>query len=388
MSAARPRILCVDDERHVLEGLTRVLRREFEVVGVVGGAAGIATLEGDRDFAVVVSDMRMPGVDGTAMLTAARRLLPEATRILLTGFADVRSAVAAVNQGEIFRFLTKPCPPDALATALHQGVAQHRLVTAERELLARTLTGCIQALVDVLGVANPVAFSRATRARRLIAELASLIGFRDRWQMEMAAMLSQVGAVGLAPAVAERLFAGAELSPEEEKLVAGLPGVALTLLGDIPRLEEIRAILTHVNDDYGGRTGQELWGDAIPLGARMLRVVLDFDRLRSGGHDSAASLSRLFARSGAYDPAILSDLGKVLGAEQAPDILELRLQDVRLGMVFVDDVRTEDGTLLVARGQEVTPSVLSRVANFWSDLQLGSPVRVTPPVASSEPAPA
>ncbi|MBK7350559.1 MAG: response regulator [Gemmatimonadetes bacterium] len=384
MTPPLPRVLCVDDERHVLEGLGRVLRREFEIVPAVGGAAAVALLQGDHGFDVVLSDMRMPGVDGIAVLGAARRLVPDATRVLLTGHADLRSAIAAVNEGQIFRFLTKPCPPEVLGAALGQAVAQHRLVVSERELLERTLKGSVQALLDVLGLANPVALGRAARARRLIGALATLIGFRDRWQMEMAAMLSQVGAIALPAATAERLAAGARLSPEEEAQVADMPAVALRLIAEIPRLDEIRAILGHVHLRYAGGTAEPLVrGDDIPLGARMLAVVLAYDRLTSGGHAAAEALARLQAHQGWYDPAMLADLATVTGAEAGREILELRLQDVKLGMIFVDDVRTAEGTLLVARGQEVTPGLLGRVENYWSALELPAPVRVTQPEATA-----
>lgn len=377
-TAELPRVLCVDDERHVLDGLVRVLRRDFQVVTAVGGAAGLAQLEADRGFAVVMSDLRMPGIDGLAVLSAARRLVPDATRLLLTGHADVRSVIGAINQGQVFRFLIKPCPPEVLADALSQAVQQHHLVTAERELLQLTLHGSVQALVDVLALSSPVAFGRASRARLLMGELAALIGFRDRWQMEMAAMLSQVGAVTLPPSTAERLATGAPLTPEEEVMVARMPEVACQLLGNIPGLEEIRAILLHSRGRFaGGEPGQELHGDALPLGARLLRVVLDFDRLRSAGHPAADAVARMRARDGWYDPDILSDLATITSSESRLVIRELRFQDVKLGMVFVDDVRAEDGTLLVARGQDVTSGLLHRIENYWAYLALPAPVRVT-----------
>jgi response regulator RpfG family c-di-GMP phosphodiesterase len=382
-----PRILCVDDERYVVDGIARILRHQFEVVTAVGGAAGIAALEADHRFAAVVSDLRMPVVDGLAVLTTARQRIPDATRVLLTGHADVRSAVRAVNEGQVFWFLTKPCPPEVLRAALTQAVEQHRLVTGERELLERTLHGSVQALVDVLALANPVAFGRAYRARRLIGELAELIGFRDRWQMEMAAMLSQLGAVSLPVATAERLARGTVLQPAEEALVARIPGMAVALLASLPRLDEIREILRHVQCRFAGGLDQELNGTAIPLGARMLRAVLDFDRHQAAGHSAAEAVARLRAREGWYDPDVLTDLATVTQTHSHREIHELRFQDVRLGMEFVDDVRAEDGTLLVARGQEVTAGLLHRIENFWGDLELSGPVRVSV-VPEALPAPA
>jgi hypothetical protein len=219
-----------------------------------------------------------------------------------------------------------------------------------------------------------------------MGEVAALIGFRDRWRMEMAAMLSQVGVLTLPPALAARYGDGVELQPEEEALVARLPAVALGLLRDIPRLDEIREVLAHVNDRFDGPVGEQTSiRDQIPLGARLLRAVLDFDRLCSRGFPTQEAVARLRARTGWYDPDVLSDLVAAVGAEGHRVVRELRFQDVELGMAFVDDVRAGDGTLLVARGQEVTHNLLERIQDYWSDLELPGPVRVTqtagPPAA-------
>ena len=147
-----PKILCVDDEPNVLEGLLLHLRRKFEVETAISGAAGLEILQRSDAIAVVMSDMYMPEMNGAEFLSRARQIVPDAARILLTGRADIDSAIAAVNNGQIFRFLTKPCPPLVLLTAIEAGVQQHRLVTAERELLEHTLHGCIKALADVLAV--------------------------------------------------------------------------------------------------------------------------------------------------------------------------------------------------------------------------------------------
>jgi response regulator RpfG family c-di-GMP phosphodiesterase len=385
MSDTRPRILCVDDEPHVLDGLIRVLRRDFDVVPAVGSHAGLEVLRNDRTFAVIVSDLRMPGLDGISLLTEASRIVPDASRILLTGYADVRSATRAVNEGRVLQLLTKPCAPDVLKRVLDLGVGQYRLVTAQRDLLERTLRGSVQMLIELLALSQPAAFGRASRVRKLMGEVATMIGFRDGWQLEMAAMLSQIGVLALPPALAVRYSDGSELTPEEEHLVGGLPGVAADLLKDIPRLDEIREVLTSVNLRFvRADLTQAVDGTAIPLGARLLRVVLDYDRLCSRGYSSAESVARLVARNGLYDPDILSDFATVVGAQDHRVVRELRLQDVEIGMEFVDDVRAADGTLLVARGQEATPHLLERIRDYWSDLHLPSPVRVTFPSSPAQ----
>ncbi|HEX3853893.1 MAG TPA: response regulator, partial [Polyangiaceae bacterium] len=165
--ASNRRILCVDDEPLVLEGIERTLFEHFDVTTDSSPLHALSVLEAGPAFAVVLSDMRMPELDGASLLRRAREIAPLTSRMLLTGQADVNSAVAAVNEGQILRFLWKPCPPEALIQALELGVEQYRLVTAERELLERTVTGCVRLLSEVLSLVAPALFSRTQRIKAL-----------------------------------------------------------------------------------------------------------------------------------------------------------------------------------------------------------------------------
>ena len=112
------RVLLVDDEPLVLEGLKRQLRKKIEVETAVGGREGLALIERSEPFAVVVSDMRMPEMNGSQFLEQVRKRSPDSVRMILSGQAEIESTIAAVNLGQIFRFLTKPCSTEALIAAL------------------------------------------------------------------------------------------------------------------------------------------------------------------------------------------------------------------------------------------------------------------------------
>lgn len=99
--------------------------------------------------------MQMPNMNGAAFLTEVRKRCSDVSRVLLTAQADIESACAAVNRGQTFRFLTKPCPPEELRAALNDAVAQHRLITSERVLLEQTLVGSVRALSEVLALVHP-----------------------------------------------------------------------------------------------------------------------------------------------------------------------------------------------------------------------------------------
>ncbi|MFK7741320.1 MAG: response regulator, partial [Planctomycetota bacterium] len=158
-----PRVLLVDDEDQILQGLYLQLHREFEVTTAQSGAEALEELAKDQQFAVLVSDMRMPGMDGAELLSNARRTCPDTVRVLLTGHADMDAAACAVNEGEIFRFLTKPIEGNQLRNALHEAARKHNQLTAERDLLEKTLGGTVEVLTNVLGIVNPEAFSCANR---------------------------------------------------------------------------------------------------------------------------------------------------------------------------------------------------------------------------------
>lgn len=120
------RILCVDDDARLLEGLQRVLQFDYDVVIESNPLAALRMLENEADFQVVLCDMKMPRIDGTQFLIRTRQILPAATRVLLTGVANLESLVTAVNEGGVFRFLTKPCPREQLLAAIRAAVDQHR----------------------------------------------------------------------------------------------------------------------------------------------------------------------------------------------------------------------------------------------------------------------
>jgi response regulator RpfG family c-di-GMP phosphodiesterase len=381
----RPRVLCVDDEPNVLAGLGRVLRAGYEVVTAGSAADGLARLRDGEPFEVVVSDLRMPTTDGIAFLAGVRQVAPDSVRVLLTGDADLRGAVAAVNEGQVYRFLLKPCAPDALLMALGAAVEQHRLVTAVRVLLEETVHGCIKALTDLLAIVQPASFGRATRLKRHVEALAVALGVPDRWQVEIAALLSQVGYIVLPAEVAERVQRGSRLTSAEQELVARLPRLAEQLIASIPRLDAVRGILLHQDVPFEGGAST---GAAVPVGARLLKVAQDFDALEARGMPAALALDALERRSGLYDPAVLAAMRRVCGVGELTAVVEeMRLADVRHGMIFATDVTSPRGLLLVARGQEVTASLYERIWSSWyafaTNLQVSMIVNgaVLPPAA-------
>jgi response regulator RpfG family c-di-GMP phosphodiesterase len=354
--------LCVDDEPRVLEGLVLNLRRHFRVSSASSGQAGLEIVERDPP-AVVVSDMRMPVMDGATFLRGVRERAPDAVRILLTGQTDLDSAIAAVNQGQIFRFLTKPCSPAVLLAALEAAGEQHRLISSERVLLEQTLRGSIQTLTEVMALSNPLAFGRASRLKLHAAEMVLAMGLPAQWQIEVATMLSQIGAITLPAATLQKVYGGSPLSAAESEMVRRSPAVAEKLLEHIPRLEAVIAIIRDQDlryDGVGGPAGRR--GEAIPLGARIIKIAADFDALESSGLAPRQAVDAMAKRAGSYDPVVLAAFTSRKGVS-ASEVREIPARHLALGMTLAQDVVSTSGVLLVARGFEVTAGLVERFRN-------------------------
>lgn len=360
-SMPRPRILFVDDEPHVLEALAANLRRGFEVMTAAGGDDGLDILRAYNDIAVVVSDMRMPKMDGAAFLVRVRELSPNSTRILLTGQADLEATIRAVNHGQVFRFLTKPCPRDTLRGAIDSGVQQYKLVTGERVLLEQTLRGSIKMLVDVLAITSPSAFGRANQIKTRVLELAGVLGITDCWQLEIAALASQLGSIVLPHELCEKLEHKQPLTDDEQRMVARAPAMTEQLLANIPRLEGVRAMLAlHVSPPRR-RLATDAATQLIELGAHLIRVAIDIESLDA----QASPVVALRARGEHYDPEVMQAVEE-LYRDRAPRtrIRNVPTRGLTAGMVLAEDVRFDTGNLLVARGFEITASFIERVKNL------------------------
>jgi len=374
------RLLIVDDDPNVLEGLSLTLRKHFDVTTANGGVAGLVTLKSQGPFAVVVSDMRMPVMNGAVFLKRAREESPRTVRLLLTGQAELDAAISAVNEGGIFRFLLKPCPHDTLLQALKAAEAQYQLVMAERVLLEKTLHGTIKMLAEILALANPTAYGRAMRLKQRLGDLAYRVGLKERWHVEVAAMLSQVGYVTLPPATVERLYAQEPLNMAEQRMVADLPEVTNQLLAHIPRMEPVQEILAQQHRRFDGtdRLGKDQNGDAIPWGARAMKIILDYDALESQGFKSLKALSTMRGRSGTYDPDLFREFEDLIAGQVDENEQMLSLSQIRTGMVFAEDVRSSSGSLVISRGHEATASLLARLRNVSADQGIQEPIRMRP----------
>ncbi|HHH13002.1 MAG TPA: response regulator, partial [Thiolapillus brandeum] len=330
------RVLFVDDELNVLNAYKRALRRQFDLHLASSGQEALERLAEEGEYAVIVSDMRMPGMDGVELLSRFRRESPATVRIMLTGNSDQETAVAAVNEGDVFRFLNKPCSPQELAAAINDGLEQYRLQKAEKELLEKTVKGSLNAMSEVLSLLNPEAFGRTAGIRKQMCGIVTELGFEPEWWFEPLAMLSRIGWVILPDNLQIKVTRGQALTEEEERLYRQYPEVGAELLSRIPRMERVAEAIRYQEKHYdgGGFPEDSRKGEAIPFGARLLKVVLDFDRALSAGLNQEEALGRLHWNRKHYDPRILEALEAVLGSSETHEVIEIDVPGLADGMLL------------------------------------------------------
>jgi ActR/RegA family two-component response regulator len=365
------KVLFVDDEANILDTFRVSLRKSFEVSTALGPEEGLKAVREAGPFAVVVSDLKMPKMDGIAFFSQVRELAPDTVRIMLTGFAEVDVAIGAVNEGQVFRFLTKPCPLEVLTRTLEAGLEQHRLVTSEKELLRGTLRGSIRVLTEVLSLANPEAFGRSERVRRLVGRLAEAMGIKGNWELDLAAMLSHIGCVALPRELVHKISAGKLLTPEEQKVYENHPAVGAGLLEHIPRLGSVSAIIADQLKPHD---------PARHLGARILRVAIDYDRQAGKGIDPFDICARLRGCKGCYDPAVLDALERTVRQGGYAE-RRLRIREFKDGMILDESVVTRDGLVLLAKGAELNEESIYRLIKALGSFQVTEPVAVLVPTA-------
>ena len=376
----KPRVLCVDDEPNVLHGLRLSLRKTCEVSTAESGEAALEVLarsntehsdtehsdieQSDTDegaraaFDVIVSDMRMPGMDGAELLSRVRSEHPEVVRILLTGQADLDAAIAAINEAKVFRFLTKPCSPELLIETVGEAYDLRQLRQVERRMLDETVRGSVAMMTDVLGLVNAGAHARAMRIARLVEELCESLDLEYDWELEVAALVSQVGY-----AVVPDSGVDADVGMDRQA------SIAAALLRRIPRLEGAAEIVE----------GQHAPTVHEALKAELLRVAVRFDGMMADGLRRTEALDKLAACDERPSREMLAALRTFQPDERRLVEATVDVCDLIVGMELTSDIMTSAGSKLAASGTVLTTPLLRRIEAFATSSGVQEPIAVLAP---------
>lgn len=378
------KVLFVDDDPNILAAYRRSLRKACDLKTAEGGAEGLKVLEAEGPFAVVISDMQMPEMNGLEFLKEVHKRSPDSVCVMLTGNADQKTAVDAVNEGAVFRFCNKPCPPEDLAATIKTGLEHHRLITAEKTLLEHTLAGSVKVLVDVLSLVDPGAFGRTERLRRWAKTVAVELKLPNAWELDLAAMLSPVGALTLPAELREKRERRESLNADEMAQVAAAPEAARNLIRNIPRLGNVAEMISYQGKGFNGRGFPDdgFAGTDIPLGGRILKILNDLNASAGRAEPDALAFSKLDPMKAEYDPELLEKIRGWLeprqeNGETGPTIIEVSIDWLLPGDIIESNIETEQGQLVLAAGFEVTNALIEKLVGLRKVKRIKQPLVVT-----------
>jgi putative two-component system response regulator len=328
-SGNKARVLFVDDEPLVLEGLRRSVYEEF-VADLAGGPEeGVVKLRKNDPYPVVVSDMRMPGMDGAKFLAMVRTISPDSIRVMLTGNSDMEAATRAVNEGEIFRFLTKPVPPETLLATLRACVAQYHAARLEKEQLKITVEaleqldlGTLTALARAIDAKSAWTAGHSERVTSLALKMGQAMGLpaKSLELMHRGGLLHDIGKIGTPPAVLDKV---GRLEPEEMQIMRDHVKIGVRILEPIPCFREALPMVAQHHEWFDGSGYPAgLAGENISLHARILAVADCYDAIVSDrpyrkGIPKRQALEMLSRNSGTqFDPMVIEVFMRLTAAGQ------------------------------------------------------------------------
>ncbi len=415
--AARHTLLFVDDEENILKALRRLFHRTgHEILTARSGPEALEVLA-ERPVSLILTDQRMPGMTGTEMLTKARELRPDAVRIVLTGYADVKAAMEAINDGRVLRFLPKPWDDRGLLEVVEQALAdldlrrenaalqeQVRLQNEELrrlntdlerrvrerteelrqalersdglvETLRRQNLAVIKGFAGLLDLRSEALGAHCRRVAALVAPVCARLGIKDRQRIQdiiVAALLHDIGKIGLPDAVLAK--DAPRLGSAEREEMRKHPVLGQGQIQVIEGLGEVARIVRHHHENVDGSGYPDgLMAEDIPLGARIIRVIDAHDHLTRGGirkgveeRFALQAMDRQVSHhfDGEIFNALLDALEERRDSYDTTKEKKVTLEELQEGMVLSRDLRTRNGILLVPKDEPLRPSYLEKIRNF------------------------
>lgn len=414
------KVLAVDDEAGILSALTRQLRRTaYELTTAGSGAEALALME-QQKFQIVISDMRMPEMNGAEFLSAVKSSYPETVRILLTGYADMESTIRAINEGGIFSYIAKPWEREELIGLLDRAAAHYQmrrnkqvqLVKISRkaqalELATKDLETRLaksqqeveqtSAFVDMARKEVEEAYDTAievfanlidlkipgeTGINREVAQIAQYLGVMsglspvDQRNLRLAGMLYNVGKIGLPSAVILKPYS--ELEGQERVLFHRYPRMGESVLLALRPLASVTPLIAlhrECLDGSGFPMGISQIG--LPLPARILAVAVAFREVVKGRRDGrerteAEGIQWLREHGHKYDAEIVNLLAQLIAdqadAEQGERRQAVAAYALQPGMTLARDLYSTAGVLLLSRGHRLDGLLISKLISMESQV--------------------
>jgi CheY-like chemotaxis protein len=374
----KTRILFLDDEQPLLNGIQRRLGHDYDMTCCTAGAEALKIIEQLGPFGAIITDMRMPEMNGIQFIRQAREIAPDAVYIMLTGNQDQATAIEAMNEGQVFRFLNKPCDHDALKRSIDAALHQYQLVTAEKELLQKTFVGAISVLTEVLEIGQPAIYSQASYIEELVGLLTSAVGCSPRWEYKLAARMSPIGLSLLSEQERAYLEIGSPTDSQYLEMYRRSIGISARLIEKIPRLGTVAQIISSQLDVNGSLQFHvnESNEEVVHIGATLLRIATFWNSLMRIGIGPNVAVQEVRSMFPEIHQAILITLEQWNGYHQAHDVVRIEVSEIREGMILADDVVATDQSKLMRQGQRLSKASVEKLRTYHESVAAIKPIGI------------
>lgn len=368
------RVLFVDDDQMLLSSMERCLGLKLNLDTALSGPDALERMR-NTNYSVIVSDMRMPGMDGVQFIEKARQQSKHTVYLMLTGNQDVQTAIRAVNEGQVFRFLTKPCRPEEIAAAVGQAQDQYKLEASERELLNKTFVGALSVFADVIETLQPRLAGRSGKTEQLFDELRQRCGMPSRWEYKVAAKVLLLGF-----AMQSEHQAGVSVSPTQANMQLNRAcTTGARIVQRIPRLDPVAEIIRCVPTTDGSLVDANTDdpSDVILNGAALLRVAHMVEGMADSGIECSAAMEAISKTLPQINQQLALAAQEVYPKDVEAEGVPVDIDDLTAGLVLFEDLTGPDGATLLRSGRKLSQTHIEKLSEEKASRGSLPPVVVT-----------
>ena len=367
-ASVETRVLFVDDSPNLLGAVRRTLRGKAQVQVAEGAQEALDVLDKDPNISIVVTDQNMPGMKGIEFLAVVAERWPLVTRVMQTGNNDQDTAISAIRQGRVFRFLRKPYSPDDLFQVIVDAQAEHNIRKAEHALLENTLAGSVKLMTEMLSLMRPDLYAQSTRVHELTKTISTRLHMSQPWELALAALLYPLGLATVPKDILDKRKSGVRLSEPESFAIAQSGVAAGQLVAKIPKLERVATYLRYSRKGRDGSGLPPLEDDLdTPQNAiYLLPLLIDIVELSDIRDISLRDAAMALRDDPKYNVHLLSVtidelMKRAKTQEQERVVKDVSIGEIRVGDILINDLRGESGELLLTGGSQLTDLLLKRL---------------------------
>jgi response regulator RpfG family c-di-GMP phosphodiesterase len=407
-------VLLVDDEESILKSLKRLLKvLEIEIITAPNGQEALNFLD-QYNVSLIISDQRMPVMTGVEFLQKSQNVVPDAIRILLTGYADLEVTMTAINSGAIRYYFTKPWDDEFLLSRVKESLDLYRMTVDNRRLgnllkkqneqlkklnktleyrvteqtkeikdqhneLNQSFMGTIKSFSTIIDLRYKDVGSHSQRVASLASKMCKAMNISSNKEYQdivIAAYLHDIGKIGLADKILQK--SQRDLNKTETEEYKNHPILGQSCIYGIVGFEEICVIIRHHHEHYNGSGYPDnIREKRIPLGARIIRVADAFDKYAfEKGYPNEKILKEAAAHlveySGTiFDPEIVKkfiehDLAQNFIYPESSETITVRPFELEVGMILAADIHTKSGMFLLPKGAKLSSGMIKRIIKIDS----------------------